>query len=232
VVTVFLMELVVYDTPGDAAVGAAQRIADLRDATGGRFTLGLAGGSTPAATYEELRVLAVDWTGVDVWLSDERWVPHDHERSNGRMAAETLIDHVDARYHRPRWSEHLNAHDSAAHYEATLRSIHEGHRPDLILLGVGEDAHTASLFPGSEALSEERRWFVANTIPETGEERLTATYPLLWSARRLMVLTTGEKKAPALRDSFEGEPTPVGRIAEGEAEVEWHVDRSAVSLLS
>lgn len=226
------MELVVYDTPEDAAVGAARRIADLLDAAGDRFTLGLAGGSTPAATYEKLRGLPVDWTGVDVWLSDERWVPHDHERSNGRMAAETLMDHVDARFHRPQWSEHMDAADSAAHYEATLRSIHGGRRPDLILLGMGEDAHTASLFPGSEALSEDRRWFVANTIPDTDEQRLTATYPLLWRAQRLMVLTTGEKKAPALRDSFKGDPTPVGGIAEGEAEVEWHVDRSAVSLLS
>ena len=226
------MELVVYETAQEAAVGGAQRIAELVAENGDRFTLGLAGGSTPAATYEALRGRADGWQRVEAWLSDERWVPHDHERSNGRMAAEKLMDHVDARFHRPRWSEHIEAADSAAYYEATLRSIHEDRRPDLILLGMGEDGHTASLFPGSEALGERSRWFVANVIPETGEERLTATYPLLWSARRLMVMTTGERKAPALRDSFEDETTPVGRIAEGEAEVEWHVDRSAASLLS
>ncbi len=226
------MELVVYETAEEATVGAASRIADLLAAAAEHFTLGLAGGSTPAATYEELRGRATGWHRVDAWLSDERWVPHDHERSNGRMAAETLMDHVDARFHRPRWSEHLEASDSASHYEAVLRSIHDGRRPDLILLGMGEDAHTASLFPGSEALAENRRWFVSNTVPESGEERLTATYPMLWSARRVMVLTAGEHKAAALRDSFEGGQTPVGRIAEGEAEVEWHVDRSAASLLS
>lgn len=226
------MELVVYETAEEAAVGGAQRIADLVAEGGDRFTLGLAGGSTATATYEALRGRADGWQRVEAWLSDERWVPHDHERSNGRMAAEKLMDHVDARFHRPRWSEHIEAADSAAYYEATLRSIHEDRRPDLILLGMGEDGHTASLFPGSEALAERSRWFVANTIPETGEERLTATYPLLWSARRLMVMTTGEPKAPALRDTFEDKTTPVGRIAEGDAEVEWHVDRSAASLLS
>lgn len=122
--------------------------------------------------------------------------------------------------------------DSAAHYEATLRSIHDDRRPDLILLGMGEDAHTASLFPGSRALDETTRWFVDNTIPESGENRLTATYPMLWRARRLMVLTAGATKAPALRDAFEGIANPIGRIADGEAAVEWHVDRAATSLLS
>ena len=122
--------------------------------------------------------------------------------------------------------------DSAAHYEATLRSIHGDRRPDLILLGMGEDAHTASLFPESRALDEPTRWFVDNTIPATGEDRLTAAYPLLWRAQRLMVLTAGESKAPALRDAFEGKPNPIGRIDDGDAGVEWHVDRAAASLLS
>jgi 6-phosphogluconolactonase len=102
----------------------------------------------------------------------------------------------------------------------------------LILLGMGDDAHTASLFPGSRALDEEHRWFVSNTIPETGEERLTATYPLLWRAVRVLVMTAGENKATALRDTFEGGTTPIGRVAEGDAEMEWHVDRPAASLLS
>ena len=146
------------------------------------------------------------------------------------MAAEALMDRVPARFFRPRWSEMMEASDSAAHYEATLRSIHEG-RPHLILLGMGADGHTASLFPGSAALEETVRWFVANEIPASGEKRLTATYPLLWSARHLMMITTGEAKAEAVRDSFAGK-TPAGRIGEGDAEVEWHVDRAAASLVS
>ena len=226
------MELVVYESPEETAVGAAQRIADLLAAAVGGYTIGLAGGSTPTAAYEALRGRATGWESVDAWLSDERWVAPDNERSNGKMAAETLMDHVSARFHRPRWSEYIEPADSAAHYEAKIRSIHAEKRPDLILLGVGEDAHAASLFPGSSALDETKRWFVANTIPETGEDRLTATYPLLWRADRIMVLATGEKKAPPLRDAFEGTSTPIGRIQEGDAEVEWHVDRAAASLLS
>jgi len=226
------MDLVVYENAEELAAGAAQRIADLLADGDEPFSLGLAGGSSPSAMYAALRGRATGWQRVDAWLSDERWVPPDHEGSNGRMAAEILMDHVDARFHRPRWSEFMEPADSAAHYEATLRSIHGDRRPDLVLLGMGEDAHTASLFPGSRALDETTRWFVDNTIPATGEERLTATYPLLWRAQRLMVLTAGESKAPALRDAFEGSSNPIGRIDDGDAGVEWHVDKAAASLLS
>jgi 6-phosphogluconolactonase len=225
------MELVVYDTAEETYLGAAHRIAELIGGAEEWFSLGLAGGSTPRATYESLRGRATGWDKVDAWMSDERWVPPDDERSNGRMAAETLMDHVPARFFRPRWSEFMTPADSAAHYEATLRSIHDGRHPDLVLLGMGDDGHTASLFPGSAALDEDLRWFVANQIPATGEARLTVTYPLLWSATRLMVIVTGENKATALSDSFGG-TTPAGRIDEGKAEVEWHTDRSAASLLS
>lgn len=225
------MDLVVYDTKEKVAEGAAQRIAELLAATEERFSLGLAGGSTPVAVYEALRGRATGWDRVDAWVSDERWVPHHDERSNGRMAEETLMSHVPARFVRPRWSEFMEPEDSAAHYEAALRSLHQGRRPDLILLGMGEDGHTASLFPGSAALDETQRWYLANRIPETGEPRLTATYPLLWHAERLIVITAGEQKAPALRDSF-AVTTPAGRVREGGAEVEWHVDTAAASLLS
>jgi len=225
------MDLVVYDTPEEVAVGAAERIAELIGASSGPFSLGLAGGSTPISTYEALRGRATGWERVDAWLSDERWVSHDHERSNGRMADETLMSHVPARFERPRWNEFIEPADSAAHYEARLRSLLDGRVPELILLGMGDDGHTASLFPESEALKEESRWYVANLIPKTGEPRLTATYPLLWRAQRLMMITAGQHKAEALRGSFAGE-TPAGQIGDGDAEVEWHVDTAAASLLS
>jgi 6-phosphogluconolactonase len=224
------MEVLVHDTPKEVGEAAAKRVTDLIASTPDRFSLGLAGGSTPEATYKELRGQSVDWVRVDAWLSDERWVPPDHQRSNGRMAAEALLDHVDAVFHRPRWSELLEPEDSAAHYEATLRSIHGGRPPDLVLLGVGEDGHTASLFPGTTALSETGRWFVANYVPSLAEERLSATYGLLWRARLLMVLAVGQSKAEAVKASFEG-TTPAGRLGDGEAKVEWHLDREAASLL-
>jgi 6-phosphogluconolactonase len=224
------MEVLVHDTPADVAASAAQRVADLIAASTDRFTLGVAGGSTPESTYKELRGRGVEWDRVDAWLSDERWVPPDHQRSNGRMAAEALLDHVDAVFHRPRWSELLEPEDSAAHYEATLRSIHGSRPPDLVLLGVGEDGHTASLFPGTEALHETGRWFVANHVPTVAEERLTATYGMLWRARLLMVLAVGAGKATAVKASLDG-TTPAGRLDDGEAEVEWHLDRESASLL-
>jgi 6-phosphogluconolactonase len=225
------MTLIVHDTPEATAIASADRIAEIMDGGEDVFSLGLAGGSTPEATYRSLRDRGRSWDRVDAWLSDERWVPPDHERSNGRMAAEALLDRVDARFHRPRWSEFMEARDAAAHYEATLRSIHHGHRPDLILLGLGEDGHTASLFPGTSALEEKSRWFVANRVPQIGEVRLTATYPLLWTARVLMLLVVGEPKARAVAESMAGQ-TPASRLGEGEADVEWHIDASAASLLS
>jgi 6-phosphogluconolactonase len=98
------------------------------------------------------------------------------------------------------------------------------------MLGVGEDGHTASLFPGTEALGETGRWFVANHVPAMGETRLTATYGMLWRARLLLVLAVGQAKATAVKASFDG-TTPAGRLGDGEAEVEWHLDRESASLL-
>jgi 6-phosphogluconolactonase len=224
------MEAMVHETPEDVAEAAARRVADLLASSTDRFSFGLAGGATPEATYKELRGRASGWDRVDAWLADERWVPPDHESSNGRMAASVLFDHVDAVLHRPKFGELIEPEDSAAHYEARLRSIHADGRPDVVLLGVGEDGHTASLFPGTRALWELNRWFVANDVPALDEERLTATFNLLWRARLLIVLAVGVSKAAAVLASFEG-TTPAGRLGDREAEVEWYLDRDAASLL-
>jgi 6-phosphogluconolactonase len=225
------MELVIHETPEATAASAADRVADLVGGSEGTFTLGFAGGSTPRATYRAMRGRVSTWERVEGWLSDERWIPHDHSRSNGLMVAEALTNHVPASLHRPPWSELLGPEDSAAHYEAKLRSLHPHGRPDLILLGMGDDGHTASLFPGTPALGEQKRWYVANHVPGQPDERLTATYPLLWSAHMLIVLVVGENKAVALKSSFERK-TPAGLIGDGDSTVEWHVDTAAASLLS
>lgn len=225
------MEAVVNESPEELADAATDHISNaIRDADG-RFSFGLAGGSTPAATYERLRSSDVDWSRVDGWLTDERWVPPQDERSNGRMAGETLTDHVGITFHRPLWSDFVRADDAAAYYEAKLRSIHSGASPDLVLLGMGDDGHTASLFPKTKALQEERRWFVANFVPQHDELRLTATFPLLRSAREIIFLVAGAGKAEAVRDSFSG-TTPAGQLAEAEGKVTWHLDTAAASLLS
>jgi 6-phosphogluconolactonase len=224
------MEMLVHESAEAVAAAASRRVADLISATTETFSLGLAGGSTPEATYKALRGMSPGWDRVTAWLSDERWVPPDDERSNGRMAESALLGHVDAVFHRPKWSELIEPEDSAVHYEAGLRSIHGNKPPDVVMLGVGEDGHTASLFPGTAALAEGSRWYVANHVPALGEDRLTATFALLRTARLLIVLAVGEAKATAVRASFEG-TTPAGRLDEGKAEVEWYMDREAASLL-
>ncbi len=219
---------------------AAGRIAGLigesLEAGAVRFSFGLSGGSTPAGTYRLLAEADIRWDGVDAWLSDERWVPHDHPDSNGKMAADLLLSATNARFYRPRWAPWLEAADSAAHYEATLRSIHPDGRADLVLLGMGDDGHTASLFPGTAALeAEERRWYVANHVPKLDAERLTATYSFLRQAHRVFFLVAGESKAAALRQVLEpneGEKTlPAAGIIGGEADVTWLVDEAAASQL-
>lgn len=202
-------------------------------ASGGEatFSLGLAGGSTPEATYEELAATHTEWRNVTAWLADERWVPHDSPRSNGRMAAQSLFDQVPANLIRPEFAEEISPEESAAGYGRFLRDLHLEGPPDLVLLGLGDDGHTASLFPGSRALDETRHRYVSNVIPETGEIRITATYPFLNTARRIVFLVVGEAKALALEASLAGE-TPAGRVGGSESRVEWHVDRSAASRLS
>ncbi len=225
------MELVVHDDPAAVAAASSRRISELLAGPEPRFTLGLAGGTTPEATYRAVDGAGPGWDRVVTWLSDERWVAPDDQRSNGAMVMRSLLDHVPARLARPMWSETLQPEDSAAHYEATIRSIHGDDRPDLILLGIGTDGHTASLFPGTAALDEAKRWFVANDVAQLGEIRLTATFPFLWRARRLMVLAVGSEKAEAIEESFAGK-TPAGRLGDGDAEVEWHVDSAAASRLA
>jgi 6-phosphogluconolactonase len=225
------MEVSVSETPEAVAETTSRRIADLVSSAKGRFSLGIAGGTTPRATYRALRGRASGWQNVDAWLSDERWVPPDDERSNGLMASQALFDHVDAQFHRPRWSEYMTPEDSAAHYEANLRSIHADRRPDLVLLGLGEDGHTASLFPNTRALGEQHRWYVANDVEQLGEDRLTATFPLLWKSQLIMMIVVGEAKAEAVRVSLDEGTTPAGRLDEGEAVVEWYLDHGSASLL-
>jgi 6-phosphogluconolactonase len=226
------MQVVVYPDAGSLASGAATYIGELLgSAEGPRVSLGLAGGSAPHATYAELVGQQIAWDRVDAWLADERWVPKDHHESNGRMASTTLFRHVAATLHRPRWAPWLEPADSAAHYEALLRSLHPSdHRPDLILLGMGEDGHTASLFPGRE-FTTTRRWYVATESP-AGKARLSSTLTLLHLARRILFLVIGEGKAEVLARVLEkGDDLPARRVMEGPAEVTWLVDEAAASGL-
>jgi 6-phosphogluconolactonase len=208
----------------------------------GRFAWALSGGSTPRALF---RLLAgppqrerMPWSAAHVFWGDERHVPPDHPDSNFRMARESLLDAVPippGNIHRILAEEPADA--AAADYEAELRAFFalapgEWPRFDLVLLGLGKEAHTASLFPGGEAVRETRRLVVAPWVESQRTHRITLTPPVLNHARLVAFLVTGEDKAEALRAVLEGERDPdryPAQIVEGNRL--WMVDEAAAQLL-
>jgi 6-phosphogluconolactonase len=172
----------------------------------GRFMLALSGGRTPAELH---RLLAgpyrdqMPWAQVHIFWGDERYVPHDDARSNYHMARETLLEHVPVptRQVHPMPDDGGGPDEAAREYEELLRTVFGNDRVpqlDLILLGMGADGHTASLFPGTPAIAERDRWVTVGRAPVDPEVRLTLTQPVLFSARRLLFLVTGDDKRPVL----------------------------------
>jgi 6-phosphogluconolactonase len=199
----------------------------------GRFAVALAGGSTPKRAYEMLATRyrdALDWGKVDVFFGDERAVPPDHEDSNYRMAYEVLLSRVPVgSVHRMRGE--LNPPEAAALYEEDLEAF-LGSPPslDLILLGIGEDGHTASLFPRTPALDVRDRWVVENPVEKLGTIRLTLTVPAINAAKRVAFLVAGEGKAEALKDILEGDADPYdypAKLVQPAADPVWMVDEAA-----
>lgn len=216
------------DTHAEAVCGL---VLDTIEGVSGRVDIGLAGGSTPVAAYRRLAEASVDWDRVILWLSDERWVPWDHPESNGGMALDALGDRP--RLLRPRHSDRLMPSESAYYYEAELRRSLPEPRSHLVMLGMGADGHTASLFPETAALSEDERWYTANWVPKLDAWRLTATYPLLVHARRLVVMATGESKADTVATILEGETNlPATRLRDTEGDLAWVLDEAAASRLT
>jgi 6-phosphogluconolactonase len=225
------MQIIVESTPEDAAAAAASFLAQCIHGTDRNCTLGLAGGSTPVLSYRLLRGHDLGWERVTCWLPDERFVPPGHEDSNAAMARRELIDHVPATLVAPDTSLD-DPHRAAAVYERVLGSVLEGGRPDVVVLGMGDDGHTASLFPDSDALGVDRPGYVANWVEPLDCWRLTATMPLLRSSRRIIFIVTGERKAEMVRRVVgEGEPFPARLVAEGSDEVRWILDEAAAAFL-
>ena len=224
----------------DEIVKIARRAVDER----GRFAWALAGGSTPRDLY---RLLARDpyrerlpWNAIHFFWGDERHVPPDHPDSNFRMAREAMLDAVPVppdNIHRVP-AEDPDAQRAAAEYEATLHAffaLAAGEWPhfDLIQLGLGKDGHTASLFPGGDAVHERERLVVAPWVEAQQTFRITLTPPVLNHARRAMFLVSGDEKAEALHAVLEGPREPErypAQIVEGDRL--WMVDRSAARLLT
>lgn len=218
-------------TPGpeEAAAAAAEVLARAAKAGG---TIALAGGSTPRRAYELTARAAPDWSGVDVWLSDERCVPPGDPRSNMRLVREALLDRLLA----PPRSVHpvrteLPPADAADAYDAELR----GAELDLVLLGLGADGHTASLFPDTPSLREQsRRAVLAEPGLEPRVPRVTLTLPALAAASHIVFLAVGADKAAAARRAFverASEQTPASLVRSAAGPTTAILDEAAASLL-
>jgi 6-phosphogluconolactonase len=195
------VELVVVESPAAAAESAAALLVTAARAGG---AIVLAGGSTPREAYLVAARSEPDWSRAEVWLGDERVVPRDDPRSNARLVREALLERLAAPPATHLVRTELPAAEAAAAYDAELR----GARLAFALLGLGPDAHTASLFPGAPALAERELLAVAAKPGlEPWVDRVTLTLPALASAAEVVFLATGSAKAEAARRAFADQPS-------------------------
>lgn len=221
------------------------RLANERSATAGRFAVALSGGSTPRALYSLLAGAEfqsqVPWDRVHFFWGDERCVPPDHPDSNYRMAFETLLSKAPVPEENiQRIEAELVPEIAAAGYEQTIRDFFrlsgsDWPRFDLIFLGLGDDGHTASLFPGSEALHEHKRLVVAAYVEKLKTYRITLTLPVLNRAANIFFLVAGASKAAILAEVLQekrgSESLPARRIDPQGGRLVWFVDRAADASL-
>jgi 6-phosphogluconolactonase len=229
------------------AFGSAEKLAHdvaewlcaLAQASDRVFAVSLSGGSTPRRLYECLAAPDIasrfPWKRTHWFWGDERFVPHDHPDSNYRMAREAFFSRVavpaDNIHAVP--TEGLSPGQAAIAYEATLKRFYgadtlASDRPlfDVTLLGIGNDGHTASLFPGQPALQETRRWVVA-VIGAKAEARITLTYPALDSSRDVAFVVTGQEKRDVVARAQAGDRTIPAGVVRPVGRLHWFTDRAA-----
>jgi 6-phosphogluconolactonase len=221
-----LVDLRVFDFPGEAQTAAAELLVEA--ARAGEH-VALSGGGTPGPAYELAARLEPDWSEARLWWSDERCVPPDDERSNYLLVKRALLERIErqpAQVHRIRGE--LGGERAAAEYDKELEGVALG----LALQGVGDDGHTASLFPNSSALGERERRAVA--VAHDDVERVTMTLPVLSGADRVVFLVVGETKAEAVARAFSGQPspsTPASLLRSDQGETIALLDRAAAAKL-
>lgn len=209
----------------------------------GKFNVALTGGSSPVKLY---RLLAedhyknqLDWSKVYVFWGDERWVPLDDEQSNAGMAYQNLLDHVPVPAENifPMWAAGITPEARAGEYEGYLKKeLGESGVFDLILLGMGDDGHCASLFPHTEVLKEKDKWVEGYFLKSKDIHRITLTAPLINKAKKIVFFVFGENKSKALYEVLEGERNPQEypsqMIQPENGALVWLVDEAAASRLS
>lgn len=236
----------VFENTGELTEATAELFVDsARQAVdkNGRFGVALAGGSTPEPVYRRLASAEyqdrIPWEKVHVFWSDERVVPPDDPRNNARMARQALLDHVPI----PSQNVHpvpttVNPLLAAGQYEKILESYFAGRTAnlDLVLLGLGTDGHTASLFPNTPALEEENHWVADVFSPGQEFHRITLTAKLINQAARIVFLVQGAEKASVLQAVLEGPNNyaslPAQLIHPAKGELLWYIDSAAASQLS
>lgn len=224
---------------------ASHRIVTIINATleyNPRFSLALSGGSTPAPIYEVLATNyydAIDWHKVDFFIVDERTVPPEHDDSNFGLIYDVLLCNIPVKPTQIfRFQGEIEPEEAAQVYETQLHNYFNDTAPgfDLTLLGMGDDGHTASLFPHTDALHETHRWAVANPVPQLDTTRLTLTAPFINQSANITFLVSGEKKATALAHVLEGPPKPdeypAQLIKPAKGDLLWLVDEAAASQLT
>jgi 6-phosphogluconolactonase len=234
----------------DALIAAAAQefVRCARDALAARdrFTVALSGGSTPKPLYQRLTTepfrSQVDWQRVEVFWGDERCVPPDSAESNYRMAHEALLAHLPIpkeQIHRME-AERTDREAAARDYEAVLArvfGVSPGGEPpalDLLLMGMGPEGHTASLFPHTKALEETTRWVVVNFVPKLEADRMTMTRPILNRGREVLYLVAGADKAETLADVLNGPADPQRlptQFIQPSGQLVWFLERAAAARL-
>jgi len=229
-----------FDRAAELIEGAAEEAIRER----GRFSIALSGGSTPKGLFDLLASPAwrsrIDWSKTQVFWGDDRYVPHTDPRSNYLMAKQSLLDHVDV----PANNIHaiptdIPPDEAAQQYEKTLRETLRDQSPypalDFNLLGMGENGHTASLFPHRPTLHESKRLVVSDFIPEVDMYRITMTVPMINAGRKVAFLIAGNTKAGVLRDVIAGsrnpEELPSQLIGPEHGQLLWLLDAAAAAKL-
>lgn len=230
------------DRLSEAAARAIAERLTLAVRTRGSSSIALSGGQTPRVMYGRLardHARDVPWAQVHIFWGDERYVPPDDERSNYRLAYDALLAHVPvppANVHRMP-TDAADPRDAAASYERALRAHFPTPWPrfDLMLVGLGEDGHTASIFPNSPALDETERWVVAVTGPSGPRVRLTLTLPAITHAAAIDVIVSGSSKAEALRqalaDPADYRRSPASALRQTSGALVWWADSAAAALV-